>query len=625
MDTNLFFEFVENYKVKISDLIDTFSSFKDKINKIYLELAQILQDDIDGSLKKSSIGFNKILKVIDYKKVNINNNGTDKEDNIGIMQLLELNQRNLTEITNPIRLKSDKSSESFSKSLKYLSEINRMMTSVDIVQEFSSEMEVLSYNSIIIASKAGEKGQGFRSISGYINKLSKETNSKFQELKNTSQKVLDKYDSYNFLIINTRNVRIEKGYNIYNKSKNFFTKSKSLTNKISNVLVDINEQIDNTKKSMYNFILELQNEDIVNQILSNLLIQLKFLLEFINTLEKNKLDYINLSDEKTIKDLYLFFNEVDGFLLDKIKKIKKTLDKLLELLINSLNDFSNITLKCKDSLNSVVDKLDNKSNTDITENFLYQSADLTKEYQNLITQLIGYQGEINTIGNEFLENLNEVDKVYSKLEDIIENMQSVNVLVKIEMAREKIEINKSNDTGVVMEKMLKKIGEYLTNLINNFRNTKDKLNELMKKINESVIQQKNKYLSTNKLLQEFLSEFYQKANFCNEEIKISISSLRQVMENVNYIISKVKNEINSIKNLIQVQNKEIIDLEKNKEKIRNLLKELFNIEEPNINMIKYEDIINLLNEIEKRQNKASLNKYLNDSFDFKEKSNIVIF
>jgi hypothetical protein len=42
-------------------------------------------------------------------------------------------------------------------------------------------------------------------------------------------------------------------------------------------------------------------------------------------------------------------------------------------------------------------------------------------------------------------------------------------------------------------------------------------------------------------------------------------------------------------------------------------------------MIKDKEINELLNEIEKRQDKSSLNKYLNEDFNFEENDNFIVF
>ncbi len=634
METGLQEKFFIDYEEKLKKLYDNVTNFKQEIHRIYVELGNILQKEIDSELKNASSGFMDILLLVDYdeEQNEDDKNKEDEEDSkLGILQLLKVNERKLDEITNPIREKKGKQGESFSKSLYYLAEINKMLNSVDVVQDFASEMEILSFNSIIIATKAGARGSGFKSISGYINKLSRDTNQKFQELRSVSEEVLSKYDNYNFLIINTRNLRIERSHLLRSKSLEFFRKSETQTMKIADSLNEVIENINNTKSDMFSIIIEMQNEDIINQVLSNLLNQIEIILNILPEIREHRKSGLNIpgeeimSDEEIMKNNLLFVSEIDKFLIDKLERVENNLRKLLNILKDNLTNFHNTVSTCYDSLNAVSSKLEYEEDSEFVDNFLYRSTDLIKEYQYLVTQLISFQNEINTSGKEFIINLNEVDKIYKKLEDIIERMKSVNVLVKIELVREKIEMDAKTNTGDVMEKMLIKIADYLNNLIKQFRETKDKLGDLMDNMSSSVVQQKNKYLATNKILQDFMEYFMEKSNKCHEGIFKAIPPLKAVLFNVDKYIEKVKREIDKLSSLINEQNLEIRELSQNVKYVNDKLKNEYGIDNPGIDSVTDKKLLDTLMEIEKRQNKASLNKYLEEDFNFEGNDDFVVF
>lgn len=640
METDIQDKFFLDYEEKLKKLYHNVTNFKQEIHRIYVELGNILQKDIDNELKNASCGFMDILLLVDYEKEDDINSDKknckddeNKNDNrkLGILQLLRKNEKKLEEITNPIREKKGKQGESFSKSLYYLSEINRMLNSVDVVQEFASEMEILSFNSIIIATKAGVRGSGFRSISGYINKLSRDTNQKFQELRDVSEEVLSKYDNYNFLIINTRNLRIERSQLLRSKSLKFFRKSEMQTMKIADSLKTVIENINNTKSGMFGIIIEMQNEDIINQILSNLLNQIEIILDILPEIRKHRKQGLTLpnqetvSDKEVMKNNLLFVSEIDKFLIDKLERVQTNLQKLLNILKDNLTTFHNTISTCYESLNKVSTNLEYDEQSEFVDNFLYRSTDLIKEYQYLVTKLISFQNEINTSGRQFILNLNEVDKIYIKLEDIIERMKSVNVLVKIELVREKIEMDSNTNTGEVMEKMLIRIADYLNNLIKQFRETKDRLGDLMDNMSNSVVRQKNKYLATNKILQDFMQFFTDKSNKCQKGIFESIPPLKAVLFNVDKYIGNVRKEIEKLKSLINEQSLEIKDLNKNIEYVNSKLINEYDTKNPGIDQVTDKKLLDTLMEIEKKQDKASLNKYLEDDFNFEGNDDFIIF
>lgn len=614
MNIELNNKFLDDYKIKITNLTQMIKKFRDDIHKTYLNLGTNLHKKVDIALDKTTKEFLDFLLLFD--------NGTsNKTDEDGLLQLLHNYENQLNKLTNPIRKKRDRGSESFSESLKYLSEINSMLQSVDVIQDFASEMEILSINSIILASKSGTKGVGFRSISTNINKLSKETNLKFEDLKKISKQVLDRYNSYNYLIISTRNFRIKKSDIIKNQSNEFFSNSVSVTKDVSELIKKMIKNIKSTKSGIFNIILELQNEDIINQILSNLIHQLYLISEFIQNLE------IDHKNENT-KNEYLFILEIDKFLLEKIKRVEASLKRLLTLLEQNLHTFSSISKECFTSLDTVSKKLknDHKNNNYFSNNFLYESKTLAREYKILVSQIIKYQNNINKTGKEFMNNLDKVDKIYYILEKIIDKMKSVNVLVKIELVKENIETLSKSNTGNVMENILIKIDNYLKELVNNFRDTKIKLSELMGQINDSVINQKNKFKYIKNILNEFIDNFLEKSLTFQDGIDESMTRLNSIFNEINIITDFVGSEITNIKALLNLQNNEIRALEGSLESTKNILLENYKIDKPSISEITDKEFLEILEEVEKRQDKASLNKYLEESFNFEDnEDNVEIF
>lgn len=612
-------EYIKDFKSRIEKVSRSIESFKNNLHDVYLRIGNVLHNSIDIALKSTIEEIHSILLLLD------NDDSTQAEVGMtmGIYQILRKNFDEISVLTNPMRQKRDRGDESFSKSLRYLSEINQMLTSVDIVQDFANDMEVLSFNSIILASKSGVKGIGFKSISGYINELSRETGYKFQELKKVSRKVLDNYDHYNYLIINTRNLRIETSNKLKHKADVFFDTNLKNTKRSIDSIKKVEKHLKSTKDGIFNIIIELQNEDIINQIISNLIHQIGIINETLS-------GYDFTEKENLDADIFIFCCEVDKFFIDKFEKIRNNLEKLFSILENNVDDFEDTVNDVEQSIDDILCIAEIKRK-DCAENketgFLDNSTEILEELQKLIKQIINFQNQINDSGKNFLVSLNTVDKIYSNLEDIIERMKSVNVLVKIELVRENIESYSTNNTGNVMESMVSKISDYLGELIDKFRDTKDKLSELMTNIDTSVHKQKERFIIVNTQVQDFLNDYLERISDIKNSILIEINNLKDIIYNIKTELKELKRDMGKLKDLIKNQSGEINIFKEDLDGLKKFLKHNYDINEPNIELIKDKKLLETLIEVENRQNKASLDKYLEDDFDYESDGddNVFIF
>jgi len=269
----------------------------------------------DSNLNKSQInniimGFNYyseiIINFLNSIIENINNSSKPLSEGIYIIKM-KINSflENITKLQN--ELLDEKSDRNFNNVIKKYSEqnenfnetvaminnyynglennledINHMISNIyentNIIQDIAEVIRLLSINASIEATRAGESGKGFKIVSDEVKKLSNNTQLSIDKIvpmiKNTKETVSQVLNDFNVKcneVINKINNSKKEFVNFYELLKNYYNNLNSLFTSVSDIIIQINNNIDSITPVFQNSNLTIQEMENLNKFIMSFL------------------------------------------------------------------------------------------------------------------------------------------------------------------------------------------------------------------------------------------------------------------------------------------------------------------------------------------------------------------
>lgn len=217
--------------VDISQILIDYLS-KDAMGSSFLKNYLINQESLEKSTQKQKESLEKIVQ----------ENNRVSETTFEVSKKSELNNEQLEKIFETIselgksvaviEAEYIRYNEQFKTFMNEIAEINKL---VDSIKQISSRTNLLSFNASIEAARAGNAGKGFRIIANEVKKLSDETNSTSETIKNhVTQLVTNISELEKATVSNSQSLR------------NLAEKTESTVEQFDNVRIansDVNNQV----------------------------------------------------------------------------------------------------------------------------------------------------------------------------------------------------------------------------------------------------------------------------------------------------------------------------------------------------------------------------------------------
>lgn len=457
---------------------------------------------------------------------------------------------------------------------KYKVIFKNIMAKLDLLQKLnqviqemktlSNEIKIFSMNSVIISSRAGKSGHGFKSISYFIIELSDQINKNAIRLNESASHILMLYDRIKDKFIQLFDEIYEKKL----KQKNQFMKIhvKDTISKIqlvNQILNDILDRIEYPVSIIPGIMNDIQKQDIIRQ-------SIQHMEEVFNQILNEDLE----RGKKKMDQEEFYFN---AYLIYVLKKIQEDSEKR-NIFINQLNTgvksrFQKIQSHFTDVAEDercIVDYLFKDEAMFNTQNQLKTIFDT---FNQILIEYNQIFEEEKLLKKQLSEAFVELEKIYQvslPLFDAVElfytKMNNINILAQIEISKEEFSGQNTQAIKAQFFSMLDFLRQFKDNIkLNIQKNFKLLLLEL-KKFNKIQLEQDSMTNSNIQFLQNNVNEINNLYRVIDETFVSVVDSGKDIYRLINESSTKlnVLDEMIERNNSVKTQmNEMIVDFEKN--------------------------------------------------------------
>lgn len=411
-------------------------------------------------------------------------------------------------------------------------QFSEVLNLIEELDEVLSELEDLSINAIIVSSKAGDKGAGFRVISNEINRLSADIKEKYNFIEESMLNLQNWYDDFTDDLHRLAEIEETVATDYKQEVKGVFNEILASLQTISDMLKDFMDHINQAVAPIYDIMVLTQNQDIIRQNLENLIKIIS------NTYQEVKgLNLIGMGD-KEILDHLVFMSEV--FNLSQ-KLMTNILQQLQDSLFAIQDKFTEMDL----NLNEI--KEDGKELTSFLagrpeeENRTVEEERVSLEliYQNLINFIPKLTNALEELDDKyvhvldnkmiFYDNMKKIQEQFTEINGVANQFNKIRLLAKIEFSRmptakqsfaDDIEaaikdfINSSDHN----QRLYSDLKVHLEENYKQFMAISSKTRDTINQSNEVIAESEDKLLLTKRLIKEAIQALQQSINDLVSEV-----------------------------------------------------------------------------------------------------------
>ncbi|HCL56906.1 MAG TPA: hypothetical protein DHW82_07855 [Spirochaetia bacterium] len=515
------YQIIENFKVYLKHL----KEFDIFMEEVYSKTGQILPQ-MEKKITEESI---EAQTMLDYLLSGVSGTGV-----IDSIQEIEKSLKKNTDRVQEYVEKYVKISANMLARLESLSHLNKMINKMQVL---ANEIKIFSVNSVIISSRAGKDGMGFKSISHFIIELSEEINQTAQHLGQYTEAMMKIYykikEKFSYLFNEIYDKKLKKMNTAINLK---IEESVKTVKEIYRILNEVIKRINSPLKKIPEIMKNIQNQDIIRQ-------SFEHIVEiFHQVIEEN-----DIKKKLNIEEKEYYFCIYVHFVMQKLHKDFNNTNILTQKTNTSIKDhFQQLYhefLTIEEDKEEIVSYL---SNTDF-----YRDKEnvLEKLFGELKTAFLSYENvlmEEMSTKKSLIQLFEELEKVYhegfhyfSMFKKFYDRMNNINILAQIE-------INKKSFAG----KNSSAIRQKFNTMLEYFHSFKEEIKDTVERNFSSLIVELKVYSSQKEEEEGFILEninFLKKNTLEISSFQTIIrESLSSVLSSGNKILSVVKNSLDKM-------------------------------------------------------------------------------
>lgn len=512
-----------------------------------------------------------------------------------VVEILDAAKGKFEDVSFSIREMFKKDQRHFKQIKEKIKEIENLRKSITEIEEISNDIELLSYNSVFVASQAGSSGAAFTYIATEIKSLSNQTKTLAHKMRQASDQLIESYKIFNAEFEAINNTISSRLNNLDQDLSSVFDKYFS---GLKNIAMLIKQTLDRAIKSKNHvpaIMMSLQAQDLVSQLLEQIsLINSDFATKInkqgvISGGENGRLGSIEESSAKSYARAHLaksILKKVINKLTFSVKEFSKKLTGLKQELFDIEEDRGAMI----DFFTTQQSGLGNKSSIEM---IFDESSQVLNELLEFVNSTTKKKREASHYGLTLKQTLDEVETNFENMRGIMKQFNMIKVISKMEIARETSLSQNISASSEMFEELTHRMDKNIVivssqlDLIN--QNINGSLNQLEKNIGEqeNIIQN------------------------AGGNIQVSIGNLNSMRDNLNETIKAVGQESNVLFELLDTaiggtdKIRKIIDtsqsvsgryetilkqLESFRNKSKNQFAEVF---APSFDMNRFDDLVNI--------------------------------
>ncbi|MCA9732759.1 hypothetical protein KC799_11560 [candidate division KSB1 bacterium] len=427
----------------------------------------------------------------------------------------------------------------FNKIQEQVNQIETIHGSITSISMISDDIELLSYNSGFVASRAGVAGAAFTYIAAEIKKLSNRTKNLVNRMRASTDGLINSYRNFNEAIEKINVDTDSRLNNIEASLGEIFQRYNEGLKNIATLLDQNLTRSDLAKNKVFPIMTSLQDQDIVRQSLEQVTaINARFSKEVELAHQSMAVETIPMeqkakfAEEATAK-VMLLTQLADPM----VQKIIQNLESSIKKLIDYLNDFhSEIRdiegdrIELVDFFSNAQSDLKGKSSIDL---IFDESSKVMMDLINFISNSIHEKRQASNLGNDLIRHMDTTENCFEEMQDIVKAFSLIKVASKMEIAREK-ELSRNITTSSEMfEELTNKMEGLILQLRRQLVAANQSIHESLRTLNENLqLQEEN-------------------VNNVSENISTSNANLQNMRENLNDAVRSVGRESELLFELIE--------------------------------------------------------------------------
>jgi hypothetical protein len=483
------------YTTVIEQLDEYVKDFSEHSDLAYNHLISCL----DGLVKE--VNENAEFTLVHVKNINITSSDGSFNEDSDLGLVIETSKRYLTEISKYLNSMQASDAKIFNEIKSHISQVDEVKKSIQNVEELSTDIEILAFNAMIVAAKAGSEGLAFSCITDELKNISNQTLLIVNDLMGLEKNLFDQYNLFQGTI-----TEIEKNHketidfldvNLEESFANFIFGIDTIAEIASDLIkhfMKLKPNFNELKK-----IVELKKEipESINVI-----------YEAIDAVEKNK-ENLQSQDEydlDSVLQLLIGQDKISSYCSSLFYDIKEHLNLSLDLLADKLEVLENYAEDIKgDQL--VLQEYFVSDSSVYGDSSINQIFSETQETVNHIVELVSKnllgKKEISQNGFSLIERIEDLEEQFQFLTKTAKKFNLINISSKIEIAKRKVLSNHGNISDKIEEiteeigktlyatydqlVLIKKSTQHLLNQYNtNMENQEEKTQILLQKIQDSM-------------------------------------------------------------------------------------------------------------------------------------------
>ena len=355
-----------------------------------------------------------------------------------VIETLDAAKGSFEGVSVSIRQMLKKDQHHFKQIAEKIEEIENLRKSILEIVEISNDIELLSYNSVFVASRAGSSGAAFTYIATEIKSLSNQTKTLAYKMRQSSDKLMDNYKIFNeeFDSIN-RSIKSRLN-NLDQDLSGVFDKYIAGLKNIAMLIKQTLDRASDAKNHVPAIMISLQAQDLIPQLLDQISLINNDLATkthkqlMISSSESGHLKSIEESSAKSYARAHLA-KSILNRVTRKLSLSVDDFDRKLRVLRQDLNDVEQDRVTMIDFFSNRQSGLTNKSSIEL---IFDESAQVLNELVEFINSSTRKKREASHHGLNLKQTLAEIESNFENMRGIIKQFNIIKVISKMEIARE---------------------------------------------------------------------------------------------------------------------------------------------------------------------------------------------
>ncbi len=414
-------------------IVEDLHSLIGNTERIYLRMGNTLPD----LLKELERGFNDARTLIGYFTGKRSAGSKEEGSMVGDVLMDAQNViGDASSFFSGMKESDHASFESINNGIQNLSSLDERLKAI---REDSIEMELISLNAKTVALKAGQAGRGFSVITEELKLLSTETIGHTEKLTENGKKILELFFSFRRDIeaIQRFQTGIYSGF--HDKLQGSFENFRMGVGKMAEILMQVIEGANNTKKPLVTIMEEIQHQDIIRQSIQHVVL----------SLSEEKMGVVTSASEVSddVLDDLAFASMLPDLSSTLLRDVEGNISRGVTVFKESLGVFRTLLESAEKEKQTFVDYFGSGENA--LEKIFEESIEGMSGLLVNVEKSMSDKAKIVPEGRRILEELKLLQESFESFVAFVDRFRTVDIAARIELAKQEVLRAKRDTMGTL--------------------------------------------------------------------------------------------------------------------------------------------------------------------------------